>query len=79
MAEALFVKTDVSKQEDVESFINKAVEAFGRIDIMFNNAGIGAGGMIPRSRYGLLQNDWSEPARSCLWNHGSRTEDEGAR
>lgn len=44
--EAIFVKTDVSKQEDVESLINKAVEAYGRIDIMFNNAGIGAGGMI---------------------------------
>lgn len=43
---AIYVKTDVSKQEDVESLINKAVETYGRLDIMFNNAGIGAGGMI---------------------------------
>lgn len=44
--EGIFVKTDVSNHEDVEALINKAVEAYGRIDIMFNNAGIGAGGMI---------------------------------
>ncbi|MGV2445603.1 UNVERIFIED_CONTAM: SDR family oxidoreductase [Bacillus sp. ATCC 13368] len=43
---AIYVKTDVSKQEDVESLINKSVETYGRLDIMFNNAGIGAGGMI---------------------------------
>ncbi|KKO55072.1 SDR family NAD(P)-dependent oxidoreductase [Paenibacillus sp. DMB20] len=39
--EAIFVKTDVSKFEDVEALVNKAVETYGRIDIMFNNAGIG--------------------------------------
>ncbi|MBK5441909.1 MULTISPECIES: SDR family NAD(P)-dependent oxidoreductase [unclassified Peribacillus] len=44
--EAIFVKTDVSKQEDVEALVNIAVDVYGRIDIMFNNAGIGAGGMI---------------------------------
>lgn len=31
---------DVTKEEDVEALVNNAVEAFGRIDIMFNNAGI---------------------------------------
>ncbi|WP_088012189.1 SDR family NAD(P)-dependent oxidoreductase [Gottfriedia acidiceleris] len=40
--EAIFVKTDVSKFEEVESLIEKTVEIFGRIDVMFNNAGIGA-------------------------------------
>ncbi|XZF76821.1 SDR family NAD(P)-dependent oxidoreductase [Bacillus sp. AL-1R] len=40
--EALFVKTDVSKFEDIESLVEKTVETFGRIDVMFNNAGIGA-------------------------------------
>ncbi|KQL38832.1 short-chain dehydrogenase [Bacillus sp. FJAT-25509] len=40
--EAIFVKTDVSKFEDVEGLIKKTVETFGRIDVMFNNAGIGA-------------------------------------
>jgi len=35
----LFVKTDVSKASEVEALIRKAVEAFGRLDIAFNNAG----------------------------------------
>lgn len=39
--QAIFVKTDVSKLEDMESLVDTAVETFGRIDVMFNNAGIG--------------------------------------
>ncbi|WP_242274263.1 SDR family NAD(P)-dependent oxidoreductase [Bacillus cereus group sp. BfR-BA-01310] len=39
--EAIFVKTDVSKYEDVEALVEKTVHVFGRIDVMFNNAGIG--------------------------------------
>ena len=34
----LCVKTDVSKEEDCKMLINKAVEKFGRIDILVNNA-----------------------------------------
>lgn len=38
---AMFVRTDVSKYEQVEALVEQAVEAYGRIDVMFNNAGIG--------------------------------------
>src|SRR5271154_2029187 len=38
--EALFVKTDVSKASEVESLVKKVVEAFSRLDVAFNNAGI---------------------------------------
>ncbi len=38
--EALFVKTDVSRAEDVESLIKTAVDTYGRLDCAFNNAGI---------------------------------------
>ncbi len=36
----LFVQTDVSSSEQVQRLVAKTVEAFGRVDIMFNNAGV---------------------------------------
>src|SRR3984885_4312467 len=38
--DGLFVKADVSKDSEVDTLIQKAVEKFGRLDIAFNNAGI---------------------------------------
>lgn len=37
---AMFVKCDVSKNEEVKNLIKQAVGRFGRIDILVNNAGI---------------------------------------
>lgn len=39
-ARAVFIPCDVAKPVDVENLIRKSVEAFGRIDFAFNNAGI---------------------------------------
>lgn len=38
---ALFVKCDVSKSAEVLALVTVAVEKFGKLDIMVNNAGIG--------------------------------------
>ncbi len=38
--EALFVRADVSVADDCERMIERAETAFGRLDILFNNAGI---------------------------------------
>src|SRR5881628_1960115 len=37
---ALAVTCDVSRAEDIKAALEKAVEAFGRLDFAFNNAGI---------------------------------------
>ncbi|YCH29754.1 SDR family oxidoreductase [Erwinia sp. PK3-005] len=48
------VQTDVSNRQDVEALVGKAVEVFGRIDVLINNAGI-----MPNSRLDQLQvDDW---------------------
>jgi len=39
--DGLFVKTDVSKEEQVKALMDKAAEKYGRIDVVINNAGIG--------------------------------------
>lgn len=38
--ELVIVPADVSKEDDVKNYVQKAVEQFGQIDIFFNNAGI---------------------------------------
>ena len=38
--DALFIKTDVSQVDQVESMIERVVDHFGKLDCAFNNAGI---------------------------------------
>ncbi|MGB0930419.1 MAG: SDR family NAD(P)-dependent oxidoreductase, partial [Chitinophagales bacterium] len=40
-SEAVFIKCNVTKFEEVENLINSTVAQFGRIDVAINNAGIG--------------------------------------
>src|ERR1700733_6936246 len=38
--QAIFVKADVSRSQEVKAMVHKTVEAYGRIDCAFNNAGV---------------------------------------
>jgi NAD(P)-dependent dehydrogenase (short-subunit alcohol dehydrogenase family) len=42
--EALFVQVDVSRDEDCRHMIDAAVSTYGRLDVAFNNAGVGGSG-----------------------------------
>jgi NAD(P)-dependent dehydrogenase (short-subunit alcohol dehydrogenase family) len=48
---ALFVAVDVSRASEVQGMIQSAVARFGRLDVLFNNAGIG-GPLSPFADYG---------------------------
>jgi NAD(P)-dependent dehydrogenase (short-subunit alcohol dehydrogenase family) len=37
---AIFVRTDVTRETDVKTFIDTTVREFGRLDVAFNNAGV---------------------------------------
>jgi len=39
-SDGIFVKTDVSNEDDVRSLVEKTVEKYGRLDYAFNNAGV---------------------------------------
>jgi NAD(P)-dependent dehydrogenase (short-subunit alcohol dehydrogenase family) len=38
--DAVFVQADVSSPEDMQKVIGRAVEAYGHLDVIFNNAGV---------------------------------------
>lgn len=49
---AIFVKVDVSKPEEVERMVQTAVNTYGRLDVLFNNAGI-EGEVKPTAEYSV--------------------------
>ncbi len=52
---AIAVATDVTDSDQVKQLVDKAVQAFGRIDVMINNAGL-----MPHSPLERLKiNDWN--------------------
>lgn len=50
------IPADLRKDADAKNFIEKAHEALGRVDIMVNNAGSAAGGVIEH----LSEDDWEK-------------------
>lgn len=51
---ALAVKADISRSEEVQDLVNTALHAFGRIDVLVNNAGV-----FPRTPFGdISEEEW---------------------
>ncbi len=55
-AEALFLKTDVTKSQEVDALVATAVDTYGRLDCAFNNAGIGGRGALT---HGYREEGWN--------------------
>ncbi len=53
---AIFVRHDVSKEADWEDVIARTLEAFGSVDVLINNAGIVAIGLIEKQGLDVWEN-----------------------
>jgi len=62
------VRTDVSRRSDVEHLARQALDAYGQVHLLFNNAGVAAGG----APWEATWNDWEWIIGVNLWGliHG---------
>lgn len=76
-----FVRTDVTREADVEALLDAAVSDFGRLDIVINNAGGGQGEYLPEITEESFDRTLALNAKSVLFgikHAGSRIADGGA-
>ena len=50
--EATFVRTDVSQEADAKAMVDHAVSTFGRVDVLYNNAGV-----MPEPDHSVIDTD----------------------
>jgi len=54
--DAIFIRTDVSRTEDCRRAVAETLRAFGRLDILFNNAGV----FYPQTAIECSEREWDE-------------------
>ena len=69
-AQVVGMRCDVSKGEDVEALAKLAIDTFGGVNLLFNNAGVGSGGLVWENTV----KDWEWVLGVNLWGviHGVR-------
>ncbi len=60
--EALFIQADVRSADDCRRTVEQTLERFGRIDVLFNNAGV----FHPKSIPDCTEEEWDETIDSSL-------------
>ncbi|MBD3155813.1 MAG: glucose 1-dehydrogenase [Candidatus Aenigmarchaeota archaeon] len=61
-SDAIAVKADVTRPNDVKEMVRNTIEKFGKIDILVNNAGI----IKPKPFFELTVEDWEKNLRTNL-------------
>jgi NAD(P)-dependent dehydrogenase (short-subunit alcohol dehydrogenase family) len=60
---AVAIKADVSREEEIIKMVEETVRKLGKIDILFNNAGVGTG---PRKIHEMPVEDWDRVINTNL-------------
>jgi NAD(P)-dependent dehydrogenase (short-subunit alcohol dehydrogenase family) len=60
--EAMFIRADVRSSEDCRNAVDQTLERFGKIDVLFNNAGV----LHPKSVPDCTEEEWDETIESSL-------------
>ena len=60
--DALYIKADVGKMADVQAMVKAALDAYGRIDVVFSNAAASVGGTATE----ITEADWDRTLSICL-------------
>jgi len=60
--DALFIRSDVRSSEDCRHAVDQTLERFGKIDVLFNNAGV----FHPKSIPECTEEEWDETIDSSL-------------
>lgn len=60
--ETMFVQSDVCVADDCRNAVNRTLERFGRIDVLFNNAGV----FHPKTIPDCTEDEWDETIDSSL-------------
>ncbi len=70
-AEAVAVRTDVAQASEIEALRDSAVDTFGGVHVVCNNAGVAGGGLL----WEITPEDWAWVMGVNLWGviHGVRT------
>ncbi len=70
-SDVIAVRTDVRKLDEIEALRDRAVDAFGKVHVLCNNAGVGTGGFT----WDTTNADWEWVLGVNLWGviHGVRT------
>lgn len=63
----LFLRLDLAESEAPEEMVRHAIQRYGRLDILFNNAGVHGSGSTPMERWDdCLQTNWRALYQACL-------------